>query len=57
VLDRVNPIEYQDKNVNILFATMLIADGYLWLLENRTSDQLFEVELEFELNNLSIISS
>lgn len=54
---RINPIQYQDENVNMLFVTLLISDGYLWLLENRTSDQLFEVEFEFDLNNLSITSS
>jgi hypothetical protein len=36
---------------------MLVGDGYLWLMENLTSNMAFDSTFMFELSNLCIVSS
>jgi len=35
----------------------MLGDGYIWLLENRTTSLNFESTFKFELTNLTVISS
>lgn len=39
------------------FTSLLVGDGYLWLLENQTQNLFFEATFQFELSNLEVVSS
>ena len=51
------PIKYQGETKDIVFNNLMLGDGYIWLLENRTSSLSFESTFKFELTNLTVISS
>lgn len=40
----------------IVFASLLVGDGYLWLLDNRTPNLIFSATFTFDLQNLAIVS-
>jgi len=50
-------IRYQGETLNIGFTTMLVGDGYLWLLDNQTTNIQFEGTFIFDLTNLCIVSN
>lgn len=50
-------IEYQGDPLDIHFTSLLVGDGYLWLLENLTKCVDFEANFVFDLSNLGIVSS
>jgi hypothetical protein len=45
-------VEYQGQPTEIHFTSMVVGDGYLWLLENLTANQKFEAIFNFQLTNL-----
>jgi hypothetical protein len=51
----VNPIsgEVVDK---IVFVSLLVGNGYLWLLENWTTNLIFSATFTFDLQNLANVS-
>ncbi len=51
------PIKYQGETKDIVFNNLMLGDGYIWLLENRTNSLNFESTFKFELTNLTVISS
>lgn len=48
---------YQGVNLDIHFTSMLVGDGYLWLMENLTTNMALDSTFVFDLNNLRIVSS
>ncbi len=54
---KVQQIRYQGETVEkIVFASLLVGDGYLWLLDNRTPNLIFSATFTFDLQNLAIVS-
>jgi hypothetical protein len=51
------PIKYQGETKDIVFNNLMLGDGYIWLLENRTGSLTFESTFKFELTNLTVIST
>jgi hypothetical protein len=51
------PIKYQGETKDIVFNNLMLGDGYIWLLENRTTSLTFESTFKFELTNLTVIST
>ncbi len=51
------PIKYQGEIKDIVFNNLMLGDGYIWLLENRTASLSFESTFKFEMTNLTVISS
>jgi hypothetical protein len=43
--------------MDIHFTSLLVADGYLWLMENLTSNFLLDCNFVFDLTNLCIVST
>lgn len=54
---KMTQVKYQGENLDIHFTSMLVGDGYLWLMENLTSNMNFDSTFMFDLNNLCIVSS
>jgi hypothetical protein len=54
---KMQRINYQGDPLDIHFTSLLVGDGYLWLLENLTKCVDFEANFVFDLNNLGIVSS
>jgi hypothetical protein len=47
---KLQQIRYQGEVVDkIVFASLLVGDGYLWLLDNRTSNLIFSATFTFDL--------